>query len=230
MYLRGWQQLLYVESLVVLPEFHDQGIEHALLTFGENIARELRRAWLALTVPLGDATISQSYEMQGYRKGHWRVLRSQQRVPEGSNGHVSLKRAVGSAAKRAYMQFAEQDLQASDPDTAGVQSRFLMHDPYYSRLGQNWVIETEGRQVGFLHTHGPASHPRMVLATGPESWGSPQLLSIVKQALGGATPEILDIRLGSARHHDAARAVLEPFGFVEHPTNDVRMFKRIESE
>jgi GNAT superfamily N-acetyltransferase len=230
MYLRGWQQMFYIESLVVFPEFYDQGIEHALLSFGENTARELHRGWLALTVPTADESAMQRYEMQGYSKGHWRVLRSEQSVPESANGNISLKRTTGSAAKRAYRQFAEQDLQASDPDTALVQSRFLLHDPYYSRIGQHWLIETEGRKVGFLHTHGPGNHPRMVLTTLPESWGSPHMLSIVKKALGATTPEILDIRLGSGRHHDAARAVLEPFGFEEHPADTIRMFKRIDRE
>ena len=227
MCLRGWQQILYIESLVVFPEFHDQNIESSLLDFVENTARELRRGWLALTVLTSDESAMGRYELQGFSKGHWRVLRTKQEVPESANGHISLKRTTGPAAKRAYRQFAEQDLQASDPDSAQVQSRFLLHDPYYSRVGQHWLIEAEGREVGFLHAHGVENHPRMVLTTLPESWGSPYMLSMLRQALGAATPEVLDVRLGSGRHHDAARVVLEPFGFEEFPADTVKMFKRI---
>ncbi len=230
MYLRGWQQVLYVEVLGVLPEYHGQGIENALLSFGENAARELRRGWLTMTVPLEDISTMQGLEAQGFRRGHWRVFHSEHPVPEISNGHISLKRTVGSPARRAYREFAEQDLQASEPDTALVQSCFLLQDPYYSRSGQHWLIETEGRQVGFLHSHGPSAHPIMILTALPDTWGSLDMLAIVKKALGTTVPETLAIRLGSNRHHDAARAILEPFGFEEHPADTIRMFKRIDNE
>jgi GNAT superfamily N-acetyltransferase len=234
LYLRGWRQVLYVETLAVAPEWRTRGVGAALLRFAETQARELRREWLGLTVTLTNDSAIRLYESQGYGRGHWRVLRRQGEpltFPPAA-GKVTLRPLVGWAASRTYRHFAARDLAAGDPETWEVQSRFLVREPHRGWLGRHWAVLIQGQPIGYVHRYGPTSGPAIYLAVDQAWWGSPHLLEAIRFALRPSEQQMaaLELRLGSSGHHDAAHHVLASYGFAEHPAATMKMFKRVPLE
>jgi|GEM_PF-868912 len=231
LYMRGWKQVLYIETLAVIPEWRGRGVGTALIRFAEAQARELNREWLGLTVSVGNEDAVHRYESQGFRRGHWRML-----CTEGSSWGsqqpscaVSLRPLLGSAIKRAYHHFATLDLVAGDQAIGELQSRFLCYEAYRTPMGKHWTVAVQDREVAYLHRHGSVTHPVLYLAAEPSWWGSPELQQALRLALSDIGPRPLhaDIRLASSGHHDVAHAALSPLGFVERPAATMKMFKHV---
>jgi ribosomal protein S18 acetylase RimI-like enzyme len=233
LYLRGRQQVVYIDALAVHPDWRGRGVDGELLHFAERQMRELRREWLGLTVALDDEAALHFYESQGYHREHWRIMRSgsDRAILPQPGGAIHLRPVVGMAAGRAYHRFAQIDLAAGEALDAAVQPSLLNHNPHW-RPGHDWLVVYEGKSIAYLNKHGTHAHPAIFLACDPAWWGSPQTLGAISLALAnqGSIPPGVDIRLGSSKHHDAARSMLEQSGFAEYPATTTRMFKRLRIE
>lgn len=230
LYLRGWYQVLYIETLVVLPDWRRRGVGKALLRFAEQQAREQRREWLGLTTTLTNAAALKLYEAQGFERGHWRILRagSEALAEVRIGGAVRLLPLVGYAARHAFRRFARLDVSAGDAADKVTLTRFLTRDPYRQH-GMHWLVIHEGRPVAYLNRHGDPQHPILYLASVPDWWGHAAALEALKAALqvGSTPPASVDVRLASSGHHEAIRPLLEAQDFVECPATIVRMFKHL---
>ncbi|MBN1428263.1 MAG: GNAT family N-acetyltransferase [Anaerolineae bacterium] len=228
LYLRGWRQILYVETLATHPNWRRQGIAKALLEFAEEKAVELHRRWMGLTVTgLNEAAIS-LYEKQGYRRAHWRVLCYEQdkMLKIGGDRVFQLRPALGLTANRAYHHFSTLDLAAGDEWNMPVSTRLLEFDPHH-QSGKAWLIVIDDQSVAYLHKHGCHTHPNLYLACGPDWWGDLRVLAAIGAALDGNTnhAETITLRLASSGHHDAVFPLLAEMGFVTKPSIWFKMFK-----
>ncbi len=229
LYLCGWRQILFIRALVVHPEWRRRGIGSDLLRFAEQQACGLHREWLGLLVPPDNTPALCLCEKQGYRRGHWRVMRRESKAAAPPQPEeVRLQPLLALAAERAYHHFARLDLSAGEAPDVAVQSR-LLGSNLYRRPGQHWLITCEGQSIGYLNRHGPESHPVLYLACGPEWWGTPQTLRAVMGVLDRReeAPPGAEVRLGSSGHHDAARSMLEQLGFAERPAAMTGLFKHL---
>lgn len=228
MYLRGWYQVLYIDTLIVHHKYQGQGVGCSLLDFAEKQAREQHREWLGLTVTTGNMASLGSYEAHGFERGHWRIMRCAGGVSNGTalQTAVRLQPLLGSAAQRAFWRFATLDMNAGDTAGHPTLTRFLMQDPYHGP-GLHWLVVADGVPIAYLNRSGTATQPTVFVASGPERWDSPALVDALRIAAGAGRiqPDSVDVRLGSSRHHESARALLEPLGFSEQPAAMLRMFK-----
>jgi len=229
-FLRGWRQVLYVEGIAVLPEWRQKGVGTALMNFAEQQARELHREWLGLTVTISNNPAVSLYQKQGYQQGHAKVLVYEgAELPSLLGADISLRPVIAQTAGQLYRSFAERDLQASDPDTSLVETRFLGREPYRRIAGQHWLIRAKGSTIGYIHKHGSTSHPVIYLTGLQPSWGSSEMLAAIARVLGNKhqPPVTIEVRLGSAAHHDVMCAALTQYGFVERPATTMKMFKHL---
>lgn len=232
LFVRGWSQVLYIETLAARRGWRRQGVGRALLRFAESLARELGRAWLGLTVTQGNTPAVALYEREGYRRGHWRVavLRGKPAPRLANQSGVRLKPVYAFAAERAYRQFAEQDIRAGEAWAAEAILRMANTDPHRS-LGPEWVIEADGKPIGFVNRHGAKDHPHLYLACAAQWWTNVSMLeTVIAQAqFAGDAAGSLTLRLGSSGHHEAVIEELLRAGFAEQPAATMRLFKPVDN-
>jgi hypothetical protein len=231
LYLRGWHQVLYVETLATHPDWRRQGIGTALLRFAEQQAGILGREWMALTVTVPNPAVK-LYEKEGYRRAHWRVMMHSGKpaVAEGTSGSVNLRPVFGPAAENAYYHFSELDQRAGDAWAADAIARLSNYDPY-RQLGRDYLVEVAGQAVGYLNLHLAGGRQVIYLAAPPDWWGNQEILRAAILAIHDAERHFeVCFRLASSGHHDAARPVLIEMGFAEQPAATTRMFKRLPRE
>ncbi len=232
MFLRGWYQVLYIEALIVLPEWRDRGIEETLLACAECHARQLQRQWLGLTITADNNKNLEFYKARGYLRGHWRVLHHESLPPAslGAKEAVRLVPVVGLAARRAFRHYASLDLGAVDAPNEITLARFLARDPYCCPR-RGYLVVYQSQPIGYVNINPHRLPLTVYLASGREWWGSQPMVDAVRIALrtSGRAPTSLDLRLGSNAHHDAARTRFEEMGFAEQPAVSTLMFKRISA-
>lgn len=231
MFLRGWDQVLYVETLAVRPEARRRGIATALLEFAAQLAGELNREWLGLTVTVANENAVSLYEGQNFQRGHWRILRGENPadISLSKTSNVELQRLLGPSAERAFRYFSKVDLEASDPETVSVHVRFLPRELYRRIWGQHWGMHVNGRMVAYLHQHNEDRKKVIYVASGPQWWGSPTLLDGLSALLAGLSGEgySAEVRLASRAHHEAACAGLVNAGFRDEPALTMKMIKNL---
>jgi GNAT superfamily N-acetyltransferase len=230
LFLRGWHQMLYIETLAVHPNWRNKGIGTALMDFAEQQARELHRSWLGLRVTLSNQPAVQLYESLGYQRGPWRVMQKEG-ISSGwpGAGHaIQLRSLAGLAAFQAYARFAHLDLTAGDAWGAEALDNFLEVDFHWGP-GQHWLVIFEGRPIAYLSRHKKGQETELRLACDADWWGSSQEVEAIGLAL--RTPDRplrVTIRASSNGHHETMRPTLESLGFVEQPMATTRMVKRLE--
>ncbi len=233
MYLRGWYQVLYIETLVVHSDWQQQPIGTALLHFAETQAREQRREWLALTVTNASPYILEQYEAHGFERGHWRLMHCEgvHAFSDHSASGIRLVPLIGQAVQRVYHRFAHLDVTASDAAGRASLARFLTRDPY-RRLGRNWLVVYKDQPIGYLNGQVNDAQCTFYLASDPHWWGSPAEFSAVHAALEAlsVSPASIDLRLASSGHHEAARQALGQHGFAECSATTVRMYKNLSGD
>lgn len=233
LYLRGWEQILYVETLVVRPEWQDRGVESTLLRFAEEQARQLSRKWLGLTANPGLSGSVELYEAEGYRRGHWHVLRHEGRLAlpsSSSRGEVQLRRLGGLAGRRLCHRLARREQLAGEASGDERLAGFLAHDPYCGS-GKYWLLSSGGggQPIACFNQRSRSSCFTLYVACDPDWWAAPPVLDGLMRLLSqqGDEASIVDVRTGSNEHHEALRPELERLGFVERPAAAIRMFKRL---
>ncbi len=231
--LRGWSQALHIQAMFLHPGLQQHDAKASLLLFAEDQARLLKHQWLAATVPLKELSEAHPYEDYGFRRGHWRILRSKgkmQEWPESSNA-IRLRPLFGPAARRAYCHFTELDLASGEEGDFASWTAFLFNVLHQRPKGKHWLILKEGQPVGYLCQCGKGSHPHFYLASGPGWWGDPLIAGVF--ALVCKTPlenlTGIEVRFASSGHHEVAQSLLEPLGFAEHPAASICMFKHLTS-
>ncbi len=228
LYLRGWRQILYIETLATRPAWRKQGIGDVLMSFAEGQACELHRQWLGLTATAANEVAVRLYERHGYRRAHWRIVQHDggESLPSGDSHETHLRPVFGLAAWQAYRRFSAIDLAAGDGWAAPISTHLLEFDPH-RQLGRKWLIMVDDQPVAYLNKHGSRACPKMYLACGPDWWDDPRIL----QAIGAALNEealisrSITLRLASSGHHDAALSALSETGFVTCPASTFKMFK-----
>lgn len=232
LYLRGWHQVLYIETLTTHPDWRRKGVGMSLLQFAEAQAHILGREWLALTATLANTPAVELYEKAGYRRGHWRVMchTGELVLDKPMPDTVTLHPVFGPAAEIAYRTYSEQDQRAGDAWAAEAIVRLSNYDPY-RQLGGEWVVEVGGKTAGYLNIHLDDGGVVIYLSTGPDWWGRPELISAALLSMQPAE-RLLPIcfRLASSGHHDAARAALAEMGFEEQTAVTARFFKRLPAD
>lgn len=228
LYLRGWRQILYIETLATRPAWRKQGIGDALMCFAENQARELHRQWLGLTVSAANEAAVQLYERQGYCRAHWRIVQhdGEKGLPSEGDPHVRLQPIFGLAAWQAHRHFTALDLGAGDGWVAPASTRLMEFDPH-RQLGREWLVMVDDQPVAYLNRHGSRACPNLYLACGPDWWGNRRITQTIVATLNEDTfaSRSISLRLASSGHHDAALPLLLETGFVTHPTSTFKMFK-----
>jgi GNAT superfamily N-acetyltransferase len=234
MFLRGWEQVLYVETLAVRPQARRRGVATALLDFATQIAQELHREWLGLTVTVTNENAVRLYEGQKFQPGHWRILKHENLadIPWGETPNVELRRLLGPGAERAFKHFSKVDLEASDPDTVSAHVRFLPRELYRRVWGRHWGVRINGRMVAYLHHHRYDKRQIVYLASEPQWWGSPMLLQTLLKTLAGQSAQCdsIEVRLASRAHHEAACAVLVNAGFSDEPALTMKMIRNLRKD
>lgn len=229
LYLRGRQQVIFVEVLTTHPAWRRRGVATTLLRFAETQARELHREWMALTVSPNNKAAIKLYERAGYQRGHWRVLESKLDNQAETNNTVgiTLRPVFGLVAQRVYERFAAMEQQQGDPELAAVATRLIGYEPY-RYFGPEWLVEIGAKPVGFIQRGMSNSHIVMYVVAHPDWWGRPEIVEATMLGLRGANPQLpVQIRLGSSEHHEKARGPFAHRGFVEQPARNTRMFKRL---
>lgn len=230
LYIRGWKQMLYIETLATKPAWRKQGIARALLAFAERQARELHRQWMGLTVTGKNEAALHLYEGQGYQRAHWRVmhLNGRRKFKSEDGRRVYLRPIFGPLAYQAYCHFSASDLAAGDGWTVPVLAQQLQHDPHHWP-GREWLVSIGDQPVAYLNRHGSRICPNLYLACEPDWWGNPHVLEAVEAVLSRDADQMKTVilRLGSSGHHDAALPLLTEMGFTTHPTILFRMFKHL---
>lgn len=231
-YVRGWDQVLYIETLATHPDWRHKGVGTSLLHFAEEQAHILNRDWVALTVTAANAPAVAFYEKAGYQRGHWRVFERPTGLvlDEPMPASVRLHPVLGPAAEIAYRTYSGQDERAGDGWASEAIVRLSSYDPY-RQLGGEWVVEADGKTAGYLNIHQADGRMVIYLSTGPDWWGS---LELIKAALltfqPVERPLPVCIRLGSSGHHDTAREIITSLGFEEQPAATMRLFKKLSKE
>jgi ribosomal protein S18 acetylase RimI-like enzyme len=229
LYLCGRQRAQYISLLAVHPEWRRRGIGRTLLNFAEEQARALKRQWLGLTAAVQNTPAVSLYESVGFRCAHWRIYQRQSGaiLPIRAEG-VRFRRVMGLAAWRAHQRITTADLEAGDAWGADILPRFLFEGPA-RWLGRRWLALADGKPEAYMSLRGPRTHPCLYLAAPEAWWGADEELAAIKMVLDtlGETPPSIDLRLGSAGHHEAARASLQSVGFVEQPDLHMKMFKSL---
>jgi len=229
-FLRGWRQVLYVETLLVHTAWREHGIEAHLLRFAEEQARELHRRWIGLTVDGGDEP--EWFRANGYRRGHWRVMVCPQltAVPEPTGERVELRRLYGGAAHRAYLSFSRQDVLTGEQPADDILTRYLARDPY-RRSGRSWHIMYSRQPIAYVNLSTSAGGATVYVAAAQGWWGSAPLLAGIARVLQEhvSAPARVTIRLASTGHHEAAREPLAAWGFEEQPATLVRLYKPLDA-
>lgn len=234
LFLRGWHQILYVETLAVRPDARQRGIGAALMEFAEAQAHELNREWLGLSVAVLNEKAVRLYEQMGYQRGHWHILccDGEPALPHVSLPPVQLRPLVGLAAERVFYQQTTLDLAASDPETADVRVRFLSREPYRRILGQHWAVIADGKTIAYLHQHYQADKTILYVASESVWWGSQTLTSALFSLLrnrnnpGGK----IEIRFASTGHHNATCPALQSIGFTQEPAVTMKMLKKVRKD
>jgi GNAT superfamily N-acetyltransferase len=232
LYLRGWHQVLYVETLTIHPDWRRKGVGTSLLQFAEEQARVLGREWMALTGTLANEPAIALYEKAGYRRGHWRVMRhtGELRLDGQAPANVTLHPVLGPAAEIAYRTYSEQDQRAGDGWAAEAIVRLSNYDPYRG-LGGEWVIEVDGKTAGYLNIHLDDGTAVVYFSTGPEWWGRADILKAAFHCMQPAERQLpILFRAASSDHHDAARPALTEMGFVEEPADTARFYKHLPAQ
>lgn len=228
LYLRGWRQILYIETIATRPAWRKQGVGDALMRFAEGQARELHRQWLGLTVTATNEAAVRLYERHGYRRAHWRIAQHNgaNALPSGESQEVRLKPIFGPAAWQAYRRFTTIDLAAGDEWAATASTRLLEFDPH-RQWGKEWLVTVDDQAVAYLNRHGSRANPNLYFACGPDWWTDPRMTQAIRAALndGASTSRSITLRLASSSHHDAALPLLSEIGFVSHPASMFKMFK-----
>lgn len=230
LYLRGWRQMLYIQTLAVHPDWRHKGIGTALMNFAEQQARELHRPWLGLRVALNNQPAMQLYESLGFRRGLWRVM-WREGVPSSwpEVGHTAqLRPLAGLAAFQAYSRFSRLDLMAGDAWGAEVLGNFLAADFHWQPC-RHWLVMSDGKPIAYLSGCSRKTKVEVRVACGADWWGSPQLVEAIRLALNSSSsqPLYVAVRMGSNGHHEAMRPALESLGFVERPAINTRMVKHL---
>lgn len=231
LYLRGREQVLYVETLATRPDWRQKGIATRLLDFAEQQARTLKREWMALSVTLRNGAAISLYEGQGFERGHWRLLESPGgwAAPGEGSPEVALQPVFGLAADAAFRYYTEADLPVGDPSAATAMIQLIDEEPF-RRPGRDWIVEVSGKPVAYINLHQASGWRVLYLAALPDWWGSLELLTAASMAASGSQSHPLRLRLGSSGHHDAAREAFKPSGFIEQPAVTARMFKKCFSK
>jgi len=232
LYLRGWHQVLYIETLTIHPDWRRKGVGTSLLQFAEEQARILSREWMALTATLANEPAVALYEKAGYRRGHWRVMHhpGDLHLKDPAPAHVILHPVLGPAAEIAYRTYSEQDQRAGDAWAAEAIVRLSNYDPYRG-LGGEWVIEVDGRTAGYLNIHIDEGTAVVYLSTGPEWWNRVDILNAAFQCMQPAERHLpICFRVASSGHHDAACAALTEMGFVAEPAVTARFYKHLSTQ
>ena len=228
LYLRGWRQILYIETIATRPAWRKQGVGDALMRFAEDQACELHRQWLGLTVTATNEAAVRLYERHGYRRAHWRIVKhdGEKTLPSGESQGVRLQPIFGPAAWQAYRRFTTVELAAGDEWAATASTRLLEFDPH-RQWGKEWLVTVDGQAVAYLNRHGSRASTNLYLACGPDWWTDPCMTQAVGAALndGASTSRSITLRLASSSHHDAALPLLSEIGFVSHPAGMFKMFK-----
>jgi GNAT superfamily N-acetyltransferase len=227
LYLRGWRQILYIETLATKPAWRKQGVASALLRFAEEQARELHRQWLGLTVTASNEAAVQLYEKHGYRRAHWRIAQCDggASLPSGESHEVRLQPIFGPTAWRAHRRFTAIDLAAGEGWVAPASTRLLDFDPH-RQLGREWLVNINDERVAYLNRYGSRSGPHMYLACGPDWWADPRMTQAIGAALsiGAPASKGITLRLASSGHHDAALPLLSALGFGSRSASMFKMF------
>jgi len=226
LFVRGREQVVYVEVLAIHHEWRRKGVGRILLRFAEGLARELNRDWIGITVTLENSPALTLYEAEGFRRSHWHVMIAE-KLESGSaesNGGQRLRPVFGPTAEWAFRQFASRDIVAHDEWDSDPARRMLAYDRHRA-WGKDWLIEANGSPVGYLNSHRANGRRHLYLAAQPQYWGDPMVISKV---LSVAAPgDTVILRLASAAHHAAACEALGERGFSERPAEQLWMLKSI---
>ena len=226
LFVRGREQVVYVEVLAIHHEWRRKGIGRILLRFAEGLARELNRDWIGITVTLENSPALTLYEEEGFRRSHWHIMSADVLEPKlsGSNGKISLHPVFGPTAEWAFRHYASRDLLEHDEWDSDPARRMLAYDRHRA-WGQDWVIEAGRNTVGYLNSHVENGKRYLYLAAQQDYWADPALISRV---LSVAKPgDVVTLRLASLAHHKAACEALMEWGFAEQPAEQLWMLKSI---
>jgi GNAT superfamily N-acetyltransferase len=226
LFVRGREQVVYVEVLAIHHEWRRKGVGRILLRFAEGLARELNRDWIGITVTLENSPALTMYETEGFRRSHWHVMSADALKPKPaeSNGKINLRPVFGLTAEWAFRHFASRDILEHDEWDSDPARRMLAYDRHRA-WGQDWVIEAGGSAVGYLNSHIEKRKRYLYLAANQDHWIDPVLIAKV---LSVAKPgDAVTLRLASLAHHEAACDVLGEWGFAERPAEQLWMLKSI---
>lgn len=235
MFLRAWRRVLYVEALLVDPEWQGCGVEESLLAFAEERARALHRCWLGMTRPVRLGAGGEPAVGLGFQCAHGRVMvRSAAPERPGTPAPgLELRRLYGRSAQDAQRRLAQLDVTAGCQPVDDDLLAFLAADPYEAP-GRSWHAVFEGQPIAYLSTHTRAEGRVVYAAAPPEWWGSALVLDALRRVLqqsgGGASGQrrVL-VRFASRGHHEAAREALAGQGFQEEP-GLCRAFRPVAAE
>ena len=227
MFVRGRQQLLYIEALATHPDWQRRGIARSLLRFAVGLAQELSRNWMGVTVTLENRAAVQLCESEGYRRGHWQVMHAANRTNGvKADSSVQLRPIFGPGAEQAYFQFASRDISAGQVWDKEPALRMMSYDLFHQRR-HGWVITVGGIPSGYVSQRTSPEQNTLFLACAPECWDSEAVIATVVAHTAGGHATSTTIRLGSTGHHEAARAAFATVGFEEQPAETTFMFRPV---
>ncbi len=226
LFVRGREQVVYVEVLAIHHEWRRKGVGRILLRFAEGLARELNRDWIGITVTLENNPALTLYEEEGFRRSHWHVMWAEALGSKSAalNDKVKLRPVFGPTAEWAFRRYASRDILEHSHWDSDPAQRMLAYDRHRA-WGQDWIIEADRGAVGYLNSHIEKGKRYLYLAANQDHWANPALIAKV---LSVAKPgEAVTLRLASFGHHEAACEALNEWGFAERPAEQLWMLKSI---
>ncbi|GAB4474049.1 MAG: hypothetical protein Kow00124_13670 [Anaerolineae bacterium] len=230
MFLRGWRQVLYIDTLVIAEPQCSGTAAQQLLDFANAQARDLNRAWLGAKVDITDPQTVAMFERDGFQQPNRHVLRLSHmaNLPQPRN-LTTLQPVRGAAAAHLRRRLTRLDLAAGDGDACAIPLYFLV-ESLEQRGGRSWVWVEQGRPAAYLHLYGPPAHPSLYIAGPQEQWGRLPLLDLAAAVVHqqGRAASGIDVQFGSMGHYAASRPELVQAGFEERLMTSIQMYRCVE--
>ncbi len=228
-FLRGWRQVLYIDTLVIAEPHRGGRVAQYLLDFASTQARDLNRAWLGAKVDIADPQMVAMFERGGFQQPNRHVLRLSHMAGLPQQRDLpALQPVHGAAAEYLRRKLTRLDLATGDGDACAIPLHFLVAS-LEQRGGRSWVWVEQGRPAAYLHLYGPPTHPILYIAGPQERWGRLPLLDLAAAVVHqrGRAAAAIDVQFGSVGHYEASCRALLQAGFQEEPMASIKMYRCI---